>query len=62
MAEIRTDADKKYKEKLDTLLKELPYYCKTFINARYGSKSIRTLYGYATDLKTFLKHVAVHSK
>ena len=53
MPEIITDADRKAKADLDKVLMELPPYCKTFINAKIASKSIRTLLGYAVDLRTF---------
>ena len=61
MAEIKNDSDKKAKARLDEVLKELPSYCVTFINAKYSSKSVRTLLGYATDLKTFLTYITKHN-
>ena len=57
MPDIVTAEDKLAQKRLEKLIYELPPYVKTFINAKTASKSIRTLLGYAQDLRTFFYYI-----
>ncbi len=51
------EADTEYNFRLNDLVKGLPPYCRMFFNAKRTHHQVRTLIGYAYDLKTFFYYL-----